>query len=231
MVATFKSIRRKAEQRKGGAAAVAKLLPKPRTLAEIAAIPDDRWLAGMTRAIFNAGFNWKVVDAMWPGFEQAFQGFKPRRWRMMSDDDLDRLVADRRIVRHGAKIRSVQRNAAMLVDLARDHGSAGAFFAGWPSSDFVGLLEFLKKTGDRLGGQTGQYFLRAMGVDGFVLSRDGAQALVEAGVVDKPPAGKRDMARVQEAYNAWVAETGLPLTHISRILALSTGANYAADPD
>jgi 3-methyladenine DNA glycosylase Tag len=223
MATAFKTIRRKAEQRKGGQAALARLLPKPLAPAKLRAIADDRWLAGMTRAIFNAGFNWKVVDAMWPGFEAAFEGFDPPRWRMMSDADLDRLVGDRQIVRHGAKIRAVQRNAAMVVDLAKAHRSAGAFFAGWPSTDFVGLLDYLNTHGDRLGGRTAQYFLRAMGVDGFVLSRDGVTALIEAGVIDKPPGGKRDMALIQAAYNRWSEESGLPLTHISRILAMSTG--------
>ena len=29
----------------------------------------------MTRAIFQSGFSWKVIEAKWPGFEEAFDGF------------------------------------------------------------------------------------------------------------------------------------------------------------
>ncbi len=39
---------------------------------------------------------------------------------------------------------------------------------------------------------------------------------------------KRDLAKVQAQFNAWAKETGLPLTHLSRICAFSIGENYEA---
>ena len=62
-----------------------------------------------------------------------------------------------------------------------------------------------------------------MGRDSFILSRDVGAALVREGVVDKPPSSKRDMAAVQAAFNAWMAESGRGLTQISRTLAMSVG--------
>jgi hypothetical protein len=66
-------------------------------------------------------------------------------------------------------------------------------------------------------------FFRFMGKSSFITSRDIAAALIAAGVVDKPPSGKRDLQAVQAAFNAWSAESGLSLTAMSRVLALSTG--------
>ena len=225
MTTSFKKIKARAVQRKGGEAALNSILMHPKQKDAIKKIPDDRWLSEMTRCIFQAGFNWKVVDSMWDGFEAAFEGFDPHRWRMMSDDDLDRLVNDKRIVRYGAKIKSVQENAQFVLELAEEHGSAGAFFANWPSTEFVDLLELLKKRGTRLGGQTAQYFLRNMGVDGFILSKDGVAALIDAGIVDKSPTSKSAMRAVQAAYNDWMEESGLTLTEISRVLSNSIGGN------
>ena len=213
-----------AAARKGGADALEAMLPRPASPETLAALGDDRWLSMLTRCVFNAGFNWKVIEAKWSGFEAAFDGFDPGRWSMMSDDDLDRLLADTRIVRHGAKIASVRDNAALLRSLAKEHGSAAAAFARWPSTDHVGLLELLKRRGSRLGGTTGQYFLRFMDKDSFLSSRDVAAALVREGVVDKPPSSKREMAAVQAAFNAWMAESGRGLTQISRTLAFSVGS-------
>ncbi|MEO1091886.1 MAG: DNA-3-methyladenine glycosylase I [Pseudomonadota bacterium] len=227
MSTDFRSVRARAAERKGGERALAALLPSPKPAAALIATTDDRWLAGMTRCVFQAGFNWKVVNGMWPGFEEAFEGFDPRRWSMMSDDDLDRLVSDTRIVRHGAKIRSVQRNASLVCELSDTHGGAGTFFANSPPQNFVGLLDLLKTRGNRLGGQTAQYFLRSMGVDGFLLSKDGVAALIAAGVIDQSPTSKAAMAAVQGAYDRWSDETGLPLMAISRILGLSIGENVA----
>ena len=48
--------------------------------------------------------------------EAAFDGFDVHRCAMASDEDLDRLLSDTRVVRNGAKIRSVRENAAFLLD-------------------------------------------------------------------------------------------------------------------
>ncbi|MDO8296983.1 MAG: DNA-3-methyladenine glycosylase I [Caulobacter sp.] len=217
----FADIRAQAAARKGGEAALAALLPAVRTADELAAIPDDRWLAMMSRCVFQAGFSWKVVETKWPGFEAAFWGFDPNRCRMMSDEDLDALLKDRRIIRNGGKVVSVRNNAALLVDLAAEHGSAAAVFARWPADDFVGLLDLLKTRGDRLGGGAGMMALRFMGRDGWVTSPDMVKALTREGVIDGAPDTKKARKAIQAAFSQWAAEEGTPLAHISRILAMS----------
>jgi len=218
---SFDELFKLAAERKGGADAFEAALPVPKRAAELAAIPDHRWLSAMTRAVFQAGFSWKVIEAKWPGFEAAFWGFDPGRCSMMSDDDLDALVKDKRIVRNGAKIRSVAENAVFIRDLANEHGSAARAFAEWPAEDFAGLVSLIRKRASRLGGTSGQYFLRTMGVDSFVLTRDVVRALIREGIVEKEPTSQRDLARVQEAFNRWRGESGRPLSQISRTLASS----------
>mgnify|MGYP001549814815 CR=1 FL=1 len=44
-------------------------------------------------------------EAMWPSFEEAFDGFSPNRWAMMSDEDLEGLVSDKRVFRNGQKLK------------------------------------------------------------------------------------------------------------------------------
>ncbi len=210
-----------AAARKGGPDAFEQTLPTPQTPAELAVIPDHRWLAAMTRAVFQAGFSWKVIETKWPGFEDAFWGFDPGRCSLMSDDDLDALLKDKRIVRNGAKIHSVAENATFLCELAAEHGSAAKAFANWPAEDYAGLLTLLKQRASRLGGTSAQYFLRAMGVDGFVLSRDVVRALIREAVVEKDPTSRRDLARVQQAFDHWRGESGRPMSQISRTLACS----------
>jgi 3-methyladenine DNA glycosylase Tag len=224
----FEQIYARAAERKGGAAALEAMIaewpPKPRV--ELAAIPDDRWLAEMTRGVFRAGFNWQVIENKWPGFEAAFHGFDPLLNAAMSDDEFDALLKDTRIVRNGQKVASVRANAQFLVDLAKEHGSAAKYFADWPETDFIGLLDVMKKRAARLSGETAMRFFRTMGKPAYITTRDVGVALVEAGVVDKPPSGKKDFEAVQAAFNAWSSETGRDLNAISRVLALSTGPSY-----
>lgn len=210
-------------ERKGGADELESQLSPPLSAEELKQISDDRWLSGMAKSVFQAGFNWKVVESMWPGFEEAFEGFDIGRCSMLHDEDFERLVSDTKIVRHGTKIRSVHENALFLGELATEYGSAANCFADWPSEDFVGLLEMMKKRGSRLGGSTGQYFLRRIGKDSFILSRDVVTRLLAEGVVDKPPTSKKAMHQVQSAFNTWMDQSNRPLTEISRILAMSTG--------
>jgi 3-methyladenine DNA glycosylase Tag len=221
MMQTFEEIFDIAANRKGGANDVAKLLTKPSSNAELEKIDNDRWLACMSKCIFQAGFNWKVVESMWPGFEIAFDGFDTGHCAMLNDEDFDRLVSDKSIVRHGTKIRSVQENAIFINELAKEHGSAAKAFVGWPSDDYVGLLAMIKKRGSRLGGNTDQYFLRFMGVDGFILSRDVTARLIAEDVIDKAPTSKKAHSAVQHAFNTWRQQSGRSLTEISRVLAMS----------
>jgi len=228
-VISFKTIRARAEKRKGGAQALARLLPPKPDAAALTKLSDDRVLAEMTKRVFSAGFAWSVIEAKWPGFEEAFLGFAPARLSFQPDDFWDALTRDTRIVRNVAKIMSVRANASFIVNVAREHGSFGKFLAAWPSSDEIGLLELLAKRGNRLGGNTGMMLLRFLGWDGFITSKDVVACLRDAGLdVAEEIKSKRDLAKVQAQFNAWAAETGLPYVRISRICAMSIGENYEA---
>jgi 3-methyladenine DNA glycosylase Tag len=225
----FKTILARAEKRKGGPKALQKLLPPKPDPKALAKFPDDRILAEMTRRVFSAGFAWSVIENKWPGFEKAFLGFKPSKLVFQPDDFWDGLLSDARIVRNGAKITSVRENAAFVQEIAGEHGSFGQFLAKWPSSDQIGLLDLLTKRGSRLGGNSGQMFLRFVGWDGFVTSQDMVACLRDAGLdIAEEVKSKGDLAKVQSQFNAWAAETGLPYVHLSRICAMSIGENYAA---
>src|SRR5580700_10772420 len=231
---SFDEIFDRAAARKGGAAALEAMLAEwpPKSHAELAATPDHRWLAEITRSVFQAGFNWRVIDNKWPGFEEAFHGFDPKLNAAMSEEEFDAHLKDTRIVRNAQKVASVRANGQFLVDLAAEHGSAARFFADWPDSDFVGLLDVMKQRAARCAGETAMRLLRRMGKPAFMTTRDVAAALVEAGVIEKPPSGRKDFQAVQDAFNTWSAETGRDLTALSRVLALSTGPSYdlAAGP-
>ena len=220
---SFDEIFEMAAKRHGGKEAVeAKLADlTPKSADELVATPDDRWLSMLTKCVFQAGFSWKVIDGKWPGFEDAFWAFDPRRCAMMSDDDFDALMADNRIVRNAAKIISVRDNAVLLCDLAAEHGSAAELLGRWPIADQVGLIDLLKHRGSRLGGTTAQYALRFVGRDGFILTPSVIAALVREKVIERAVFSRHALTSVQAAFNGWVRESGRPMMQVSRLLALS----------
>ncbi|MCR9194628.1 MAG: DNA-3-methyladenine glycosylase I [Hyphomonas sp.] len=178
----------------------------------------------MTKAVFSAGFNWQVIRNKWPGFEAAFHGFEPSRVAFFHDEDLDRLLSDTAIVRNGQKITATIENARFVAATAKEHGSFGSFLERWPAEDQAGLIGYLGKHGSRLGGATAQYFLRFVGYDGWIASRDVCAALVREQVLDKPAAtSKTALRQIDEAVSVLQAQSGQPRAVISRVLALSVG--------
>ncbi len=223
----FATIRARAAKRKGGDAELDALLPKVKSAAALARMKDDRLLSDMTKRIFSAGFAWSVIEKKWPGFEAAFLGFEPKRLLAQPDEFWERLASDPRIVRNAQKIMAVRTNAHFISGIAKEHGSFGKFLAAWPAADQVGLLDVLAKQGARFGGRTGPFFLRFIGKDCFVLSADVVACLRDTGLdISENPSSKRDLRKIQEQFNAWAEETALPLTHLSRICAMSIGENY-----
>jgi 3-methyladenine DNA glycosylase Tag len=228
---SFDEIYARAAERRGGEAELeAALAEHPsKSPDELAAIPDDRWLAEMTRGVFRAGFNWRVIENKWTGFEAAFHGFDAKLNAAMSEEEFDAHLKDTRIIRNAQKVASVRANGQLLVDLAKEYGSAARCFADWPDSDFIGLLDLMKKRAARCHGETAMRFFRSMGKPSFMTTRDVAAALIEAGVIDKPPSGRKDFQAVQDAFNGWSEATGRNLTALSRVLALSTGPVYGPE--
>jgi 3-methyladenine DNA glycosylase Tag len=118
----FKTIRARAEKRKGGAEALAKLMPPKPDPKALHKLRDDRALAEMTKRVFSAGFAWSVIENKWPGFEEAFLGFEPSRLTFEPDEFWHKLTMNARIVRNGAKIMSVRENARFVLEVAKEHG-------------------------------------------------------------------------------------------------------------
>src|ERR1700732_3753831 len=114
-------------------------LTQPRSPGELKALTDDRYLSQMSLRIFRAGLKHSLVDAKWPAFEEVFEGFEPRRVRAMSDEALEALLGDRRLIRHWGKLKSVRDNAASMIGVEEERGSFGVWLADWPGTDIVEL--------------------------------------------------------------------------------------------
>ena len=217
----FSPILARAIKRAGGEAALKKLLPQPKSARELKAGGDDRYLSMMSRRIFQAGLRHAMVDTKWPAFEEIFGGFEPRRVAAMPDEAIEKLMSERRIIRHWGKLKAVHHNAAAMSSLITERGSFSSYLAAWPGDDIVGLWRDLRKRFKQLGGNSGPYFLRMAGKDTFLLTGDVVRALAKAHVCEGKPTSQRALREVQQAFNGWAAESARPLCQLSRILALA----------
>lgn len=217
----FQTIYEEALFREGSESALKSRLPVPLVPAELRKKDDAWYLSLMSRRIFRAGLKHSMVDAKWPAFEEAFHGFDIDRVRMMSDENLEALMADRRLIRHWGKLRAVRQNAQAMYDLRSERKSIGQYLANWPTDHIVDLWHDLKNRFSQLGGNSGPYFLRMSGKDTFLLTDYVNQALLKWSAVQAIPRGKRALQNVQEIFNQWSDESQRPLCQVSMILALS----------
>ena len=218
----FQTIYEEALFRQGDETTLKSKLPLPKNKDDLLKQGDDFYLSIMSRRIFRAGLKHSMVDSRWPAFEEVFHDFNVRKISMMSDEALEKLLRDRRIIRHWGKIKAVRANAQAIIDLLKDHKSVGEYLANWPPDKIVLLWDDLKDRFTQLGGNSGPYFLRMSGKDTFLLTPFVVRALIKWNAIDKEPSGKKAKLHVQEIFNQWSEQAKRPLCQISMILALST---------
>jgi len=234
---SFKSLYQRAADRKGDKSALELLLGK-RILGKkllddnaaeqsIAQLTDDRVLAAFTKQIFKSGFVWRVVENKWPDFEEHFFNFNIEKMLMMPEEMLERKAADPKIIRNYNKVKTIKANAQMIFDVTLDKNiSFAQFIHDWPSEDIIGLWTYLKKHGQRLGGNTGPYALRLLGKDTFILSSDVEAYLRAQQVIDGGLQSKKSLTAIQAYFNKMQNESGYSLTQLSRLIAFASGDNY-----
>ena len=219
----FSDLYQTAVLHKGGEKNVNAGLPEVKDSEQLCLQTDAFYLSTLCLRVFRAGLKHSLVDAKWPAFELAFRQFDPHHCAMLSDDEIDLLMANTAIIRHLGKIKSVRDNAQMLRTESMANKGFGCWLAAWPTEDVVGLWLYLKKHGRQLGGMSAAYFLRMTGKDTFLLTRDVVAVLIAHGVVSKAPSSQADYKAVQNVFLAWQQQCGRPLAEISRIVSYTAG--------
>jgi len=92
-------------------------------------VADDRRLfEKLCLEGFQSGLSWLTILRKRENFRAAFDDFDHRRIALYTEDDVARLLADKGIVRHAGKIRSVINNAGRAGELIAEAGSLAAYF-------------------------------------------------------------------------------------------------------
>jgi 3-methyladenine DNA glycosylase Tag len=226
-VEKFSRIYIRAAKRKGGDYLLESLVAVPLLNQEVASIGDDRFLSEFTKKVFQSGFVWRVVRQKWPNFERDFFAFNIEKVLLMPDEMLEKKATNPDIIRNLNKVRTIRDNALMIKSVQQSHGSFARFVAEWDSTDIIGLWEFLKENGARLGGNTGPYALRFLGKDTFLISRDIEGYFVAHDIITGSSRSKRSLLAIQQQFNEWQQQSGRSLQEISQIVSMSVGDNHA----
>ena len=125
---------------------------------------DSAYFENLTRCIFQAGLNWKMITNKWPEFTKAFAEFDIKKVAGYGEKDVDRLMSDKGIVRNRRKILATIENARTFTRLADENGSFKRWFTGLDkSNNYSGIVNKLKKTFRHVGDTTAHIFVYPVG--------------------------------------------------------------------
>lgn len=131
----------------------------------------------------QAGLSWETILKKREGYRTAFHQFDPKKVAAMSDDELESLRNNERIIRNKLKIYSARQNAQVFLEIQKEFGSFDVYVWGFvdnkpivnrwkkfedvpvttPESD--ALSKDLKKRGMKFVGSTIIYaYMQAVGL-------------------------------------------------------------------
>jgi hypothetical protein len=119
------------------------------------------YLEVMTKAVFQSGFSWEVVESKWDGFRRAFHGFDPERVARLGRKEIEALSNDPAIIRNTRKIVATSDNADTLLALDAEYGGFKRYLRA--HGDFWETAADLKRNFKFLGDFGAYYFLYVVG--------------------------------------------------------------------
>jgi hypothetical protein len=121
------------------------------------------YLEVLTKAVFESGMSWAIVEAKWPGFRAAFADFDPETIASLNPDQVDDLTNDTRIIRNRRKIEATIHNAGAMIELEQEYKGFKNYLRS--QGGFGTISGDLKKRFKHVGDFGAYYFLYVVGED------------------------------------------------------------------
>ena len=115
----------------------------------------DDYLEVMSKAVFQSGMSWKVVEAKWETTREAFHDFDVAKVAAFDEKDLDDLTKDTRVIRNYRKLAAIVNNAQKMIALDEEYGSFQKYLRS--QDDFDATLNAVRND-FKFMGPTGIYF-------------------------------------------------------------------------
>jgi len=119
------------------------------------------YLDVLSKAVFQSGISWHVVEAKWEGTREAFRGFDPRKVANLTPKQIDALAEDTRLIRNRRKIEATVENAETMLQLDDEFGGFKKYLRS--HDDFEALSADLVKRFKFVGEMGSYYFLQVVG--------------------------------------------------------------------
>jgi len=129
--------------------------------------PDDNaYFENMTRCVFQAGLTWQLIADRWLNFKKAFNNFDIETVADFDEEDIERLLTDKSILRNRAKIEATLVNAIEFMKIKEEFGSFSNYIDNLDKSEnYKYVKKELGKRFSRMGPKSSMVFLFSIGED------------------------------------------------------------------
>jgi len=119
------------------------------------------YLEVMSKAVFQSGMSWRVVEAKWSGTREAFHDFDVAQVAAFDERDINALTKDTRVIRNYRKLNAIVSNAQTMIALDEQHGSFKNYLRS--QTDFDATLNTIRNDFKFMGPTGIYYFLYVVG--------------------------------------------------------------------
>lgn len=125
---------------------------------------DNEYFENLCRILFQTGLNWAVVEKKWRTIKSVFCNFDVDRIVAFTENDVQRLLNDRGIIRNKYKLHAIMENATQFQQIRHQYGSFQAYLDSFnKSNNYAQVVKALSDQLERIGPTTAALFLLSVG--------------------------------------------------------------------
>lgn len=126
---------------------------------------DRGYFEILSKAVFNAGFSYRVVDAKWKGIKEIFNNFEPKKISKWTNDEISSALNSPKIIRNSKKVNAIVSNANTFLDIVKKFGSFEDYLKSFRDKSYEERQKILSKQFKWLGPTGAHFFLWSAGED------------------------------------------------------------------
>jgi 3-methyladenine DNA glycosylase Tag len=119
----------------------------------------------LSKAVFNAGFSYQVVNTKWEGTKEVFKEFDPKIISNWTNDDIFDALESPKIIRNGKKVKAIVSNAKIFLELVEKFKSFDNYLESFREKPYEDKQQIIAKQFKWLGPTGAHFFLWSIGED------------------------------------------------------------------
>lgn len=126
---------------------------------------DKGFFEILSKAVFNAGFSYQVVNSKWKDIREVFHDFDPEILSNWTIDEISFALESPKIIRNSKKVNAIISNSKIFLEIIGKFGSFENYLKSFRNKPYEEKQEVLSKRFKWLGPTGAHFFLWSVGED------------------------------------------------------------------